>query len=123
MKRQVTHIAEQHDGAAVFFKTRTNPTGSSVSVDKLEADFSHVGRKVIKASHATMSQDTLLELYAWYKQAAGGDVSGDRPSALSIKARAKFDAWSKVKGTSRNQAMLEYIMAAMAALTSQQQTA
>ena len=54
------------------------------------------------------SNDDLLELYAYYKQATTGDVSGSRPGMLDLKGRAKFDAWAKKKGTSKDDAMTKY---------------
>ena len=53
--------------------------------------------------------DTLLMLYALYKQATQGDVSGSRPGMLDVRGRAKFDAWAKRKGTSKDAAMEAYI--------------
>ena len=53
--------------------------------------------------------DTLLSLYALYKQASTGDASGERPGALDMVGRAKFDAWAKKKGTSRDDAMRAYV--------------
>ena len=53
--------------------------------------------------------DTLLALYSLYKQASVGDVSGERPGALDMVNRAKFDAWAARKGTSREDAMKAYI--------------
>lgn len=53
--------------------------------------------------------DTLLELYSYYKQATEGDVSGDRPGAFDFKARAKYDAWAGRKGMSQDVAMKGYI--------------
>ena len=38
-----------------------------------------------------------------------GDVSGERPGALDMVNRAKFDAWSARKGTAREEAMRAYI--------------
>ena len=53
--------------------------------------------------------DTLLALYSLYKQATVGDVSGERPGALDMVNRAKFDAWAGRKGTVREDAMKAYI--------------
>lgn len=53
--------------------------------------------------------DTLLKLYALYKQATAGDASGDPPGGFDFVRRAKFDAWSAVKGTPRDTAMQQYI--------------
>jgi acyl-CoA-binding protein len=53
--------------------------------------------------------DTLLKLYALYKQATAGDVSGKRPGFTDFVGRAKFDAWAKIKGMSVDDAMQAYI--------------
>lgn len=57
----------------------------------------------------TPSNDSLLELYALYKQATQGDVSGKRPGMLDVKGRAKYDAWAKKKGMGADDAMQRYI--------------
>jgi acyl-CoA-binding protein len=56
-----------------------------------------------------LSNDTLLDLYALFKQATSGDVSGSRPGMLDVRGRAKYDAWAKRKGTTRDAAMEAYI--------------
>ena len=53
--------------------------------------------------------ETLLELYSFYKQATEGDVTGEKPSPFQFKARAKFDAWAARSGMSRETAMKAYI--------------
>ena len=55
------------------------------------------------------SNEELLDLYALFKQATEGDVSGERPGGFDFKAIAKFDAWAGKKGTSKEQASQEYI--------------
>lgn len=55
------------------------------------------------------SNAQLLKLYALYKQGSSGDVKGKRPGLLDMKARAKYDAWSQVKGMDPLQAQKEYI--------------
>ena len=52
---------------------------------------------------------TLLQLYAYYKQATVGDVRGKRPGFTNMVGRAKYDAWKKVKGVPKEQAMQAYI--------------
>lgn len=52
--------------------------------------------------------DTLLELYSYFKQATEGDISTDRPGAFDFVARAKYDAWAARKGMSRDVAMRGY---------------
>jgi acyl-CoA-binding protein len=53
--------------------------------------------------------DTLLELYSFYKQATDGDVTGDKPGAFDFKARAKYDVWEARKGMKREIAMKAYV--------------
>jgi diazepam-binding inhibitor (GABA receptor modulating acyl-CoA-binding protein) len=55
------------------------------------------------------SNEELLDLYALFKQATDGDVSGERPGGFDFKAIAKFDAWAGKKGTSKEQASQDYI--------------
>lgn len=55
------------------------------------------------------SNEELLDLYALFKQATDGDVSGDRPGGFDFKAIAKFDAWTAKKGLTKEQAMTEYV--------------
>ena len=52
--------------------------------------------------------DTMLKLYALFKQATGGDVEGKRPGFTDMVGRAKFDAWAAAKGKSADDAMREY---------------
>jgi diazepam-binding inhibitor (GABA receptor modulating acyl-CoA-binding protein) len=55
------------------------------------------------------SNEELLQLYALYKQATEGDVTGERPGGFDFKGIAKYDSWAEVKGKSKEQAMTEYI--------------
>lgn len=52
---------------------------------------------------------TMLKLYALYKQATTGDVSGSRPGFTDMVGRAKWDAWNEIKGTSGDEAMKQYM--------------
>lgn len=52
---------------------------------------------------------TLLKIYALYKQASAGDVEGKRPGFTDMVGRAKFDAWEGLKGTSKDDAMQQYV--------------
>ncbi|WP_374964956.1 acyl-CoA-binding protein [Spongiibacter tropicus] len=55
------------------------------------------------------SNEMKLEFYALYKQATEGDVAGKRPGMMDFVGRAKFDAWEKLKGMSKDDAMQQYI--------------
>jgi acyl-CoA-binding protein len=63
----------------------------------------------IQALSDRPDNDTLLELYSFYKQATEGDVNGDRPGPFDFKARAKYDAWESRRGMSKNAAMKAYV--------------
>ena len=52
--------------------------------------------------------DTMLKLYALYKQASSGDIEGKRPGFTDMISRAKYDAWAASKGKSTADAMKEY---------------
>ena len=52
--------------------------------------------------------ETMLKMYALYKQATSGDVEGRRPGFTDMVGRAKYDAWAGVKGKGADDAMKEY---------------
>ena len=66
-------------------------------------------QKRVKALSSAPSTDNLLALYALYKQGVEGDVTGKRPGMLDFKGQAKYDAWAKKKGMTRDQAMEAYV--------------
>jgi acyl-CoA-binding protein len=56
------------------------------------------------------SNETLLQLYSLYKQGSTGDVNIDPPSnPFDFVNKAKYEAWSGLKGKSTADAMTEYI--------------
>lgn len=55
--------------------------------------------------------ETLLQLYSLYKQGSIGDVNTEPPSnPFDFVAKAKYEAWSALKGKSTTDAMTEYVM-------------
>ena len=52
---------------------------------------------------------TMLKMYGLYKQATNGDASGSRPGFTDMVGRAKWDAWNELKGTSKDDAMKQYV--------------
>lgn len=76
----------------------------------LSDDFAKAQEQV-KTLKTRPSNEALLELYAFYKQATEGDATGKRPGMLDLKGRAKFDAWAGAKGTSKDAAMERYVAA------------
>jgi diazepam-binding inhibitor (GABA receptor modulating acyl-CoA-binding protein) len=65
--------------------------------------------KDVKTLTKRPSNDDLLVLYALFKQGSEGDASGSRPGMLDMVGRAKYDAWAKLKGTSKDAAMQKYV--------------
>lgn len=55
------------------------------------------------------SNDELLKLYAYYKQATQGAAAGKRPGFTDPVGRAKFDAWKQLGSLTSEQAMQAYV--------------
>lgn len=53
--------------------------------------------------------DTLLKLYALYKQATDGDASGPKPGFFDFVNTAKYEAWSRLRGMRGEDAQQKYI--------------
>ncbi|TAH47160.1 MAG: acyl-CoA-binding protein [Gammaproteobacteria bacterium] len=77
-------------------------------MSKLQASFEKAAEDIKKLSERP-DNDTLLKLYALYKQGADGDVSGPKPGFFDFVGTAKYEAWSKLKGTGKEEAMQKYI--------------
>ena len=77
-------------------------------MSKLQASFEKAAEDIKKLSERP-DNDTLLKLYALYKQGADGDVSGPKPGFFDFVGTAKYEAWSKLKGTGKEVAMQKYI--------------
>jgi diazepam-binding inhibitor (GABA receptor modulating acyl-CoA-binding protein) len=76
--------------------------------DDLQAQF-ETAAKEVQALPKRPGNDVLLKLYAYYKQATAGDVSGSRPGMTDFAGRAKYDAWARIKGTPKETAMQSYV--------------
>ena len=63
----------------------------------------------IKTLSERPDNDTLLRLYALYKQGSEGDVSGEKPGFFDFVGTAKYEAWAKLKGTPSDEAMKKYV--------------
>mgnify|MGYP000111863385 FL=1 len=54
--------------------------------------------------------DTMLHAYGFYKQATVRDVGAERPESSSdVVSTFKYDQWERMKGMSKEDAMLKYI--------------
>lgn len=52
---------------------------------------------------------TLLRLYALFKQGSAGDVEGARPGFFDFVGAAKYEAWEQLRGTDREDARRQYV--------------
>lgn len=77
-------------------------------MSKLQASFEKAAEDIKKLPERP-DNDTLLKLYALYKQGADGDVSGPKPGFFDFVGTAKYEAWAKLKGTAQEEAMQKYI--------------
>jgi len=58
---------------------------------------------------AKPDNEDLLQLYSLYKQSTQGDVSGEAPSnPFDFVNKAKYEAWSSLKGMTAEDAMQKY---------------
>ena len=77
-------------------------------MSELEKQFA-AAQTAAKALASKPDNDTLLELYSYFKQATDGDVGAAKPGAFDFVARAKYDAWEARKGMTKEVAMRGYI--------------
>lgn len=63
----------------------------------------------VKTLSSKPDNNTLLKLYALYKQGSEGDVSGKRPGGFDFVGGAKYDAWEGLKGKTQAEAQQEYV--------------
>lgn len=74
----------------------------------LAAQFEQASQDV-KHLRERPDNDTLLKLYALYKQGAEGDVNGPKPGFFDFVGTAKYEAWAKLAGTPQDEARTKYI--------------
>lgn len=73
-------------------------------------------RIISKPGGATVKPDEFYTLHALHQQAAQGDNATERPmwaekGGLDFEGRARWDAWTAVKGTAAGKAKLEFVRA------------
>jgi acyl-CoA-binding protein len=74
----------------------------------LQQQFEQAARD-IKTLSERPDNDTMLRLYALYKQGSEGDVKGDKPGFFDFVGAAKYEAWEKLQGVSKDQAQKKYV--------------
>lgn len=81
-----------------------------LSKDTISEAFVKAQAALVKLSNLP-NKDTILGIYGLYKQATVGDINIEKPSmfSLDLKAKAKYEAWRKKKGLTKDQAMHAYV--------------
>jgi acyl-CoA-binding protein len=74
----------------------------------LKTQFEEAAKKAMNLAERP-DNDTLLRLYALYKQGSAGDASGPKPGFFDFVGTAKYEAWAKLAGTSQDEAMKKYV--------------
>jgi len=74
-----------------------------------ENDLFESASLAVKSLAQRPDDNTMLELYALYKQGSGGDVSGSKPGFFDFVGVAKYEAWEKLQGTSQEDAQSRYV--------------
>lgn len=74
----------------------------------LNADFQRAAEGV-KHLPERPDNDTLLKLYALYKQATDGDANGPKPGFFDFVNTAKYEAWARLRGMRADEARQKYI--------------
>ncbi|MBS3896690.1 acyl-CoA-binding protein [Silanimonas sp.] len=66
-------------------------------------------KEAVKSLPERPDNDTLLRLYALFKQGSEGDAQGEKPGFFDFVGNAKYEAWEKLKGMPRDEAMTKYV--------------
>jgi acyl-CoA-binding protein len=76
--------------------------------DNLQSQFEQAYLDITRLGHRP-DNDTLLRIYALYKQGSEGDIQGAKPGFFDFVGTAKYEAWASLKGMPREEAMRDYI--------------
>lgn len=74
-----------------------------------ENEFSKASDFLARNHDNSTLKPLLLQFYGLYKQSTTGDCNTSRPGLFQLSAKAKWDAWNKLKGTSTTEAMTRYV--------------
>lgn len=86
---------------------------NTTTMTALEEKFEAAKKRVMELPEKP-GNDKMLELYALNKQATIGDVNAEKPAMFDFVAAAKYNAWSAIKGMSKEDAQQKYIDAVTA---------
>ncbi|XP_033614030.1 acyl-CoA-binding protein-like [Fukomys damarensis] len=63
----------------------------------------------VKHFKTQLTDQEMLFIYSYYKQATVGDINTEQAGMLDLKGKAKWDVWNQMKGTSKESAMNAHI--------------
>lgn len=69
----------------------------------------NLAAKYLEKIVTDLDQGTLLVFYGLYKQATVGDCTIPKPGIFALTAKAKWNEWNDLKGTSKEEAMNIYV--------------
>ena len=69
----------------------------------------HAAVEQVKTLVVDPGNSVKLQLYALYKQATAGDVTGQRPGSPNPAGRAQRGAWAEQEGLSAEEARSNYV--------------
>ena len=73
----------------------------------LDTNFNNAINKIKTVK--TLSNDNMLKLYGYYKQATFGDINISKPSFWDRKGVAKWNAWDYCKDMTKEDAKKNYV--------------
>jgi acyl-CoA-binding protein len=77
--------------------------------EDLRSRFIQAAEDVIKLSKEP-DNEIKLQLYSLYKQSIEGDyTNGKKPGMMDFVGKIKYDAWRKLEGTTKEEAMQFYV--------------
>lgn len=83
---------------------------AEVAVAELRAEFQQAGQATQQQrGRLGLSKVQLLQLYGHWRQGASGDCTEEQPSMFNVTARAKYEAWAWLRGTSQEDAQRKYL--------------
>jgi acyl-CoA-binding protein len=80
----------------------------ALTMNDLRHEFEQAAEDVQRLGHRP-DNDTLLKLYALYKQGSEGDVHNTQPGFFDFVGTAKYEAWAQLRGLPEEEAMQRYI--------------
>lgn len=81
-----------------------------IESDSIDDQFTKAQSLLVKLE-VMPSKDEILQVYGLYKQSTVGDININKPAMFSfdLKAKAKYNAWKKLKGTDKLEAKKQYV--------------